>query len=187
MSEIRSAADREKQSAAVTSVVAAVGLSGFKILVGIATGSLAILAEAAHSALDLVAAIMTWFAVRMAGRPADRTHHYGHGKFENLSALFETALLVMTCAWICYEAVRRLIFRDAHIEVTWWSFAVMLTSIVIDVSRSRVLSRAARKYHSQALEADALHFQTDVWSSAVVIARPDLRQAEPVVPRARDP
>jgi cation diffusion facilitator family transporter len=113
---------------------------------------------------------MTFLAVRVSGRPADRDHLYGHGKVENLSALFETVLLVATCAWIAREAIHRLLHHRGDVEVTLWSFAVMLTSIAIDASRSRVLSRTARKYNSQALEADALHFQTDIWSSAVVIA-----------------
>lgn len=136
---------------------------------GLLTGSLGILAEAAHSALDLVAAVMTLLAVRISARPADHTHLYGHGKVENLSALFETLLLLATCAWIVWEAVRRLSSHRVEVEVTFWSFAVMVTSIVIDASRSRVLDRAARRYHSQALEADALHFRTDIWSSSVVI------------------
>ena len=161
--------EREKQSAALTSLVAAIALTAFKIVVGVATGSLGILAEAAHSGLDLVAAAMTYFAIRISGRPPDRTHLYGHGKVENLSALAETLLLLLTCTWIVWEALRRLLNHKVEVEVTLWSFAVMATSIVIDVSRSRVLSRAAEKYQSQALEADALHFQTDVWSSTVVI------------------
>jgi cation diffusion facilitator family transporter len=161
--------DREKRSAALSSLLAAVGLTTFKIIVGIATGSLGILAESAHSGLDLVAAALTFVAVRISGRPADRTHLYGHGKVENLSALAETLLLLLTCAWIIREAVHRLATHRVEIEVTFWSFAVMAVSIVIDISRSRVLSRTAKKYNSQALEADALHFETDVWSSAVVI------------------
>ena len=136
---------------------------------GFLTGSLGILAEAAHSGLDLIAALMTLLAVRISARPPDRTHLYGHGKVENLSAMFEALLLVATCAWIVWEAVRRLFYHRIEVEVTFWSFAVMLTSIVVDVSRSRVLERTARKYNSQALEADALHFRTDIWSSSVVI------------------
>jgi cation diffusion facilitator family transporter len=165
----RPAEDREKQSAALTSLVAAVALTAFKIVVGLLTGSLGILAEAAHSGLDLVAALLTFLAVRIAGRPPDRTHLYGHGKVENLSALFETLLLLLTCGWIVWEAIHRLMTHSAVVEVNVWSFAVMAISIAIDFSRSRVLSRAARKYHSQALQADALHFQTDIWSSSVVI------------------
>jgi cation diffusion facilitator family transporter len=169
MSSVSAHEEREKQSAALTSLLAAVGLTAFKIIVGVLTGSLGILAEAAHSGLDLVAAGMTLVAVRISGRPADSTHLYGHGKIENLSALGETLLLVVTCGWIVWEALQRLLLHPVEIQVTVWSFAVMLTSIAIDVSRSRVLARAARKYKSQALEADALHFQTDVWSSAVVV------------------
>jgi cation diffusion facilitator family transporter len=137
--------------------------------VGLLTGSLGILAEAAHSALDLVAALMTLLAVRISARPPDHTHLYGHGKVENLSALLETLLLVGTCVWIVWEALRRLLYHRIEVEVTFWSFAVMLVSIGVDISRSRILWRAARKYHSQALEADAIHFRTDVWSSSVVI------------------
>lgn len=102
-------------------------------------------------------------------RPADRTHAYGHGKVENLSALFETFLLLVTCLWIMYEAIKRLLLRDVVVDATIWSFIVMVVSIVLDYSRSRVLSRAAKKHNSQALEADALHFSTDIWSSSVVI------------------
>jgi len=161
--------DREKSSAALSSVIAAVGLTGFKIVVGIATGSLGILAEAAHSGLDLVAALVTFFAVKISGKPADESHLYGHGKVENLSALFETFLLFVTCIWIIYEAVQRLFFKEVQVEASIWGFIVMATSIVIDYTRSRILYRAARKYRSQALEADALHFSTDIWSSSVVI------------------
>ena len=159
----------EKSWAAMSSVIAAVGLTVFKIVVGLTTGSLGILAEAAHSGLDLMAALMTFLAVRISGKPADRNHLYGHGKAENLSALFETLLLLITCFWIIYEATHRLLFHPVALKVTFWSFTVMITSIVVDVSRSRVLYRAARKYNSQALEADALHFSTDIWSSGVVI------------------
>jgi cation diffusion facilitator family transporter len=159
----------EKRWAAMSSVIAAVGLTGFKIVIGLTTGSLGILAEAAHSGLDLMAAVMTFLAIRISGKPADSTHLYGHGKAENLSALFETLLLLVTCFWIIYEATHRLLFHPVALKVTFWSFAVMVTSIVVDISRSRVLYRAARKYHSQALEADALHFSTDIWSSGVVI------------------
>jgi cation diffusion facilitator family transporter len=162
--------DREKQSAALTSLVSAIGLTALKIVVGVATGSLGILAEAAHSGLDLVAAVMTFLAVRIAGRPPDHSHLYGHGKVENLSALAETLLLLLTCAWIIWEAVRRLMYHKVEIDVTVWAFAVMVVSIAIDFSRSRVLARTAKKYNSQALEADALHFKTDIWSSTVVIA-----------------
>lgn len=169
LTQRRSSADREKRRVALSSVVAAVFLTTIKLVVGLATGSLGILSEAAHSGLDLVAAGVTWIAVRVSGRPADQRHPYGHGKIENLSALAETALLLVTCVWIIFEAVERLFFRQVAVEASVWSFAIMAISIVVDVSRSRALARVAARYDSQALEADALHFSTDVWSSAVVI------------------
>jgi len=160
---------REKNVVAFSSVLAAIFLTGTKLAVGLATGSLGILSEAAHSLLDLVAAAVTLIAVRVSGHPADSSHNYGHGKIENLSALFETILLLATCVWIIYEAIQRLWFHPVEVETSIWSFAVMALSIIIDFSRSQALSRAAKKYNSQALEADALHFSTDIWSSTVVI------------------
>jgi cation diffusion facilitator family transporter len=162
-------ASKEKNFVAISSVVAAVFLTSFKLVVGVSTNSLGILSEALHSSLDLVAAIITMFAVRYADKPADSDHNFGHGKIENISALIETILLFITCGWIIFEAVERLISKGHHFEVTWWSFIVVLTSIVIDFTRSRSLQRVADKYDSQALAADALHFQTDIWSSFVVL------------------
>ncbi len=163
------AARNAKNRAAINSVVAATLLTGMKLVVGLLTGSLGILAEAAHSGLDLAAAVMTCLAVRAASKPPDRDHAYGHGKFENLSAMAETLLLLLTCTWIIRESVLRLTSRQVHVEATIWAFVVMAISIGVDVSRSRMLYRAARAHRSQALEADALHFSTDIWSSAVVI------------------
>ena len=160
---------KEKNKVAFISVIAAIFLTSFKIIVGILTGSLGILSEALHSALDFVAAGITWFAVRISDKPADKDHHYGHGKIENLSAFIETLLLLITCAWIIYEALSRLITGQTHIEVNIWSYIVVISSIIIDISRSRALMRVAKKYNSQALEADALHFSTDIWSSLVVL------------------
>ena len=160
---------REKKIVAGTSVIAAVFLTGTKLTIGLLTGSLGILAEAAHSGLDLAAAVITLFAVRVSDRPADESHLYGHGKVENLSALAETLLLLLTCAWIIYEAVRRLFFVTIDVDPSLWAFLIMGISIVVDFSRSRALGRVAKKYRSQALEADSLHFSTDIWSSTVVI------------------
>ncbi len=162
-------AQREKDAAALSSVIAAVGLTGMKLAVGLATNSLGILSEAAHSGLDLVAAGITWFAVRHSAAPADDRHPYGHGKIETLSALVETLLLLVTCLWIVFEAVDRLTRHPEPVDVTWWSAGVIVVSIIVDVSRSRMLKRVADKHNSQALEADALHFSTDVWSSCVVL------------------
>ncbi|MBI5624755.1 MAG: cation diffusion facilitator family transporter [Elusimicrobia bacterium] len=162
-------ADREKRAVALTSVLAAVALTVAKLVVGLSTNSIGILSEAAHSGLDLIAAGVTLWAVTAASKPADREHAYGHGKIENLSALFETVLLLATCAWISWEAVERLFFREAAVVANAWSFGVVLLSIAVDYSRSRALMAAAKKHRSQALEADALHFSTDIWSSAVVL------------------
>lgn len=163
------AAVSEKKRAALASLVAALFLTALKVAVGASIGSLGVLAEAAHSALDLVAAAITFLAIRISTRPADREHAYGHGKAENLAALAETLLLLLTCGWIVHEAIDRLFFNPGHVQISVWAFVVMLISIVVDINRARMLSRVAKKHNSQALEADALHFSTDIFSSAVVI------------------
>lgn len=160
---------KEKKRVALISVFAAIFLTGFKLVVGIVTGSLGILSEALHSGLDLVAAVITYFSVRISDKPADREHNYGHGKIENFSAFIETILLLITCTWIIYEAVERLTSGNTHIEINVWSYIVVISSIIVDVTRSRALYKVAKKHNSQALEADALHFSTDIWSSAVVL------------------
>jgi cation diffusion facilitator family transporter len=160
---------REKRSVAGNSVLAALVITSLKIVVGIATASLGILSEAAHSGLDLIAALVTFFSVRVSDKPADADHQYGHGKFENFSAFIETGLLLLTCVGIVYEAIKRMFFHHVEIEPTAPAFIVMFLSIVIDYWRSHALGRIATKYDSQALEADALHFATDIWSSSVVI------------------
>ena len=159
----------EKRAAAGNSVTAAVVIASMKLVVGITTGSLGILSEAAHSGLDLIAALITFFSVGVSDKPADAEHQYGHGKVENFSAFVETGLLLLTCGWIIYEAVLRLFFRHVEIEPSAAAFAVMLISMGVDFWRSRVLGRIAKKYDSQALEADALHFSTDIWSAGVVV------------------
>lgn len=159
----------EKRAVAANSVLAAVGVTVLKIAVGVTTGSLGILSEAAHSGLDLVAAIVTLFSVRVSDKPADADHQYGHGKVENFSAFIETGLLLVTCVAIVYEGVRRLFFHHVQIEPTLAAFLVMFVSMGVDLWRSRALSKIADKYDSQALQADALHFTTDIWSSGVVV------------------
>ena len=159
----------EKKKVALISVFAAVFLTGTKLLIGIITGSLGLLSEALHSGLDLIAAVITLFSVSISDHPADRQHNFGHGKVENLSAFLETILLFITCFWIIYEASHRLITGKTMIEVSIWSYIVVILSIVVDISRSRALNKVARKYNRQALEADALHFSTDIWSSMVVL------------------
>ncbi|MFX0091740.1 MAG: cation diffusion facilitator family transporter, partial [Candidatus Hodarchaeota archaeon] len=151
------------------SIVAAIFLTSMKLFIGILTNSLGILSEALHSGLDLVATVVTYFGVRTAAYPADEKHLFGHGKVENLSALFETLLLLLTCIWIIWEAFMRLFFHTEPVTMTTVGIAVMAISIVTDYWRSRTLSRAAKKYNSQALAADALHFSSDILSSGVVI------------------
>jgi len=160
---------KEKTHVAILSVGAAVVLTGSKLLIGVITGSLGILSEAIHSGLDLIAAVITYFAVRISDKAPDEDHHYGHGKIENFSAFIETILLLITSVWIIKEAVHRLSHGNPHIDVTIWSYIVVVLSIGIDISRSRALMKVAKKYNSQALEADALHFSTDIWSSVVVL------------------
>ncbi len=162
-------ARHEKVRVAFSSLLAAIFLTIIKLAVGIVTMSLGMLSEAAHSALDLGAAGVTYFAVKVSDKPADSEHHYGHGKIENLSALIEAILLLITCAWIIFESVKRLFFKSVEIKVPLISFVVLIISILINYSRAKVLSRTAKKYESQALEADALHFQSDIYSSLVVI------------------
>ena len=158
-----------KKRAAMSSIIAAVFLTLFKFLIGILTFSLGILSEAIHSLLDLLAAVITYVSVSLSDKPADKEHHYGHGKIENLSAFLESILLIVTCIWIVYEAIHRLMSGNLHVEVTVWSYVVVITSIVIDASRSRMLFKAAKHNNSQALEADAVHFSTDILSSAIVL------------------
>jgi cation diffusion facilitator family transporter len=158
----------EKRAVAGNSVLAAIAITTLKMLVGITTGSLGILSEAAHSGLDLIAAIITLFSVRVSDMPADADHQYGHGKVENFSAFIETGLLLLTCIWIVYEAIKRLLFHHVEIKPSLAAFLVMFSSMAVDFWRSRALGRIAAKYDSQALEADALHFSTDIWSSGVV-------------------
>lgn len=160
----------EKRRVALHSLISALGITVLKLIVGISTQSLGILSEAAHSGLDLVAALITLFSVGVSDKPADADHQYGHGKVENFSAFLETGLLLLTCVWIVWEASRRLAGHHAvHIEPTIAAFAVMLVSMAVDYWRSRELKHIARKYDSQALEADALHFSTDIFSSGVVV------------------
>lgn len=159
----------EKRLVATNSVLAAVAITALKITVGITSGSLGILSEAAHSGLDLIAATVTLFSVRVSDKPADADHQYGHGKVENFSAFIETGLLLLTCVVIMYEAIKRLFFHRVEIEPTAAAFVVMFVSMGVDFWRSRALGRIAEKYDSQALQADALHFSTDIWSSGVVV------------------
>jgi cation diffusion facilitator family transporter len=161
---------REKRRAALLSVGSALLLVSLKAFLVVRTGSLGVLSEALHSGLDLLAAIVTLLSLRVSDQPADERHPYGHGKFENFSAFVETGLLVLTALYIVYEAFDRLFFHSVHIEPSVMAIGVLLAALTIDLTRARALERVAQKYASEALEADALHFSTDVWSTIVVIA-----------------
>src|SRR5712691_65471 len=159
-----------KQRVALSSIAASAGLTVAKTVVGFSTGSLAILSEAAHSLIDLVATVMTYFAVRVSGKPADEEHHYGHGKVESVTALAETALLFVLSGIVIWEALQRLLGGHGHaVEATAWAFGVIVASILVDFFRARVLYRVAAETSSEALEADALHFGSDMWSSVAVL------------------
>jgi len=159
----------EKRAVALYSLLSAIAITFLKLIVGLSTRSLGILSEAAHSGLDLVAAFITLLSVRVSDKPADAEHQYGHGKVENFSAFIETGLLLLTCVWIVWEAARRLTGYPVHIEPSIPAFGVMFASMAVDWWRSGSLKRIAKKYDSQALEADALHFSTDIFSSGVVV------------------
>lgn len=161
---------RKAQRVAAVSLGAAVFLIIAKLAAGIASGSLALLSEAAHSSLDAVATLITLLAVRIASRPPDAEHPYGHGKAENISALLETFFLVILAIFIGKEAIERLVEGAAVVEATWYAFAVTILAIVVEASRSQALKKAGKRYRSPALEADALHFTADMLTSVVVLA-----------------
>jgi cation diffusion facilitator family transporter len=163
-------AAQARRRSALFSVAAAVFLVALKLGTGLATGSLAFLAEAAHSATDLVAALLTLFAVRVAVRPPDQEHHYGHGKAEHLAALAESAVLLLVALGIGFESVRRLVAGGSDgVDATWWSFLVLAMVITIDIARTIASGRSARRYGSPALAANALHFGSDLAGSLAVL------------------
>src|SRR5580698_1629653 len=164
-----SQARAEKRSVTLVSVASALAMTALKATVGLLTGSLGVLSDAAHSALDLIGAMLTFVSVRVSDRPADWDHPYGHVKVENISAFVETGLMAASAVWIAGEAVSRIFFHPVALRYSIWPFVVMGASIVVDLWRSRRLSKVARRYRSEALEADALHFASDIWTSVAVI------------------
>jgi cation diffusion facilitator family transporter len=160
----------EKVRVAITSIIASASLTILKFVIGYWTNSLAILSESLHSGLDFIAALMTLYAVRIVMRPPDLRYTYGYAKFESISSLAEIILLFAVAGWVFYEGVERILaFEIIRPEITIFSFMIMFVSVAVDFGRSRALYKAARKYGSQALEADALHFKTDMLSSTIVI------------------
>jgi cation diffusion facilitator family transporter len=160
---------RQKKMAALASVASAIVLVALKIFLTVRTGSLGIFSEALHSSLDLLAAIITFFSVRVSDKPADADHTYGHAKFESFSAFVETTLLLLTALYIIWEAVQRLFFQAPALHPGILAVVLLAAMIAIDRTRARAISRVARQFPSEALEADALHFSTDVWSTTAVL------------------
>jgi len=158
-----------KQSVAAISVVASASMAAMKFIVGISIGSLAMISEALHSSVDLIATLITWAVVRVSDRPADAEHHYGHGKIESLSALGVIAMLYVLAGGIVVEAVSRLREAAPPPELSIIPFAVLLLDIGINFWRAAALHKAAKETHSQALAADALHFASDVMGSFAVL------------------
>jgi cation diffusion facilitator family transporter len=158
-----------KLTAARASIAASALLTVAKLAAGLWSGSLALISEGGHAAVDTAATALTYFAVREAGKPADAEHHYGHGKYESLAALVETGFLFGLALFVVGEAVRRLGDVDAEIDAGWPVFAVLGVSILIDFIRSRQLARIAQEEGSDALAADALHFASDLISSTLVL------------------
>jgi cation diffusion facilitator family transporter len=162
--------DGTKRSAALLSVLAAAVITLLKLVAGLATGSLGMLSESAHSGIDLIASAITLFSVQAADRPADEEHNYGHGKIESLSAFAETFIMLASCIWLVSESIGRIAFHQ-HLELrpSIWPFLVLALSIVVDWTRSRTLGRIALEHRSDALAADAVHFATDMWASLAVM------------------
>ena len=159
-----------KRRVALNSALAATCMTALKLAAGIISGSLGVLSDAAHSGLDLAAATLTFFSVRVSDKPADEDHTYGHGKVENISAFFEAGLMAMSCAWIIWEAVQRIRLNTYEIRYSFWPILVVLCSIAVDFWRSRALRRAAERTGSPALAVDAFHFASDIWASLAVLA-----------------
>ncbi len=159
-----------KEKAALASIAASAILTLGKLVAGLLSGSLALISEAGHGLLDTGATILTWFAIRASGKPADDEHHYGHGKIEAVAALAETGLLIVLAAAVMIEAVRRLFGHPIeHVDAGWLVFAVLVVSIVVDLVRWRSLTKISEETRSDALAADALHFSSDLFASICVL------------------
>jgi cation diffusion facilitator family transporter len=163
------AAERRKEQAAIWSIAASVAVTLGKGITGVLTGSLALISDAAHSLLDVAATTMTWLAIRAAHKPADDEHQYGHGKFESLAALIETAFLFVLSGAVAFEGLRRLRAGESDVVFSWAAVGVLVAAIVIDAWRWWSLRRVARETGSEALEADALHFSSDLINSVLVL------------------
>lgn len=157
----------KKSRVAAMSVISNSTLVIFKLVVGIFTGAVSILSEAIHSGVDLVAALIAFFAVKASGKPADHEHTYGHGKFENLSAAIEGLLIFIAAGWIIFESVHKLIFPEP-VDNIHWGIVVMGVSAITNLIISRKLFKVGKETDSAALIADGWHLRTDIWTSAGV-------------------
>jgi cation diffusion facilitator family transporter len=161
--------DKRKASVARLSVISNTTLMLLKLAVGLAIGSVSVISEAIHSGMDLLAAIIALFAVRTSGKPADRHHPFGHGKVENISGTVEALLIFLAAIWIIYEAIKKLM-NPQPLEGVGWGIAVMLVSAIVNIFVSRMLFKVGKETDSVALQADAWHLRTDVYTSAGVMA-----------------
>src|ERR1700760_839263 len=159
----------QKSRVAAISIFASAAMATAKLVVGVLIGSLALISEALHSSVDLVATIITWLVVKVSDQPADEEHHYGHGKIESLSALGVTAMLYVLAGGILVEAFGRLREGATPPVLSTIPFVVLLVDIAVNLWRARALHRTAHDTKSQALAADALHFASDVLGSVAVI------------------
>ena len=160
----------EKRRVSWNSMVAAMVMTLLKLGAGLVSGSLGVLSDAAHSGLDLAGASLTFFSVRVSDKPADEDHTYGHGKVENLSAFTEACLMVISCVWIVWEAVSRIVYRTVNVHHSLWPVLVLFASIAVDFWRSRQLRAVALRTGSPALATDAFHFASDIWATLAVLA-----------------
>jgi cation diffusion facilitator family transporter len=160
----------QKRRVALHSILAATCMTLLKLVVGLLSGSLGVLSDAAHSGLDLAGAVLTFFSVRVADKPADEDHTYGHGKIENVSAFIEAGLMAISCAWIIAEALRHIAHHTVQLRHSIWPVLVLLLSIAVDYWRSQRLREVAQRTRSPALETDAFHFASDIWSTLAVLA-----------------
>jgi cation diffusion facilitator family transporter len=172
--------NKRKYKVARTSLFVAVFIVLLKLSASIYSGSLAVLSELFHSSTDLIASVITIISVKYSAKPPDKDHHYGHEKIESFSALVQVLILIFMCIYILYEAIARIIHPPTNVNIDFYSFAVISLCIVLDFTRSRALRKIARETNSQALEADALHFSSDIMSSGVVIAGIALYSIAPI-------
>ncbi|MFA5014234.1 MAG: cation diffusion facilitator family transporter [Actinomycetota bacterium] len=161
--------DSHKRNIALFSLVVSVFLVVIKIAIAYFTNSMGVFSEALNNGLDIVTVLITFLAIRISTRPADKDHPYGHGKYENLSAFLETSIISALCFFIIYKSIQRIIYRNFELKLNWYVFLILIISIVLNIIRVFYIGRAAKKYNSYAFKADFLNYSADIISSVVVI------------------